>query len=37
MDIMNNYGNYFLKLATKNDEYKTDIQLMNHNYELTKA
>lgn len=37
MDILTNLGVFYFKIATKNDEYKTDMQLMNHNYELTKA
>ncbi|KAM3127171.1 hypothetical protein pb186bvf_020726 [Paramecium bursaria] len=37
VDVLNNYGLYFMKIATKNDEYKNEMQLMHHNYEVVKA
>ncbi|CAD8079070.1 unnamed protein product [Paramecium primaurelia] len=36
-DIITNFGQFFMKIASKNDEYKTEMQLLMHNYEIQKA
>ncbi|CAK83011.1 unnamed protein product (macronuclear) [Paramecium tetraurelia] len=36
-DIITNFGQFYMKIAQKNDEYKTEMQLLIHNYEIQKA
>lgn len=37
MDVLNNFGAFYLRIGTSNDEYRRKLQLNKHNYEIEKA
>ena len=36
-DVINNFGQFYLRIGNKNDEYHREVQHMRHTYEIEKA